>query len=163
METVDITNLWIEMLDRLKQTLPIQIYNTWIETSLIPYSFEDDVFTLDTTNHFICSFISKKYTNLLENTASSVIKRPITVRLIHSSDNLSEEKSPKPVVSHDDSDNTYYLPEPDHTPVVDAASYRSSPDPADSLIPAVSVSITPASRFAETGAYTLNSAYPFHT
>ena len=163
METVDITNLWIEMLDRLKQTLPIQIYNTWIETSLIPYSFEDDVFTLDTTNHFICSFISKKYTNLLENTASSVINRPITVRLIHSSDNLSEEKSPKPVVSHDDSDNTYYLPEPDHTPVVDAASYRSSPDPADSLIPAVSVSITPASRFAETGAYTLNSAYTFDT
>lgn len=108
-------------------------------------------------------FYIKKYTNLLENTASSVINRPITVRLIHSSDNLSEEKSPKPVVSHDDSDNTYYLPEPDHTPVVDAASYRSSPDPADSLIPAVSVSITPASRFAETGAYTLNSAYTFDT
>lgn len=61
METVDITNLWIEMLDRLKQTLPIQIYNTWIETSLIPYSFEDDVFTLDTTNHLYVLLYQKVY------------------------------------------------------------------------------------------------------
>ena len=63
METVDITTLWITMLDKLKKTLPPQIYNTWIETSLIPYSFEENVFTLDTTNNFICSFITKKYTS----------------------------------------------------------------------------------------------------
>ena len=91
METVDITTLWITMLDKLKKTLPSQIYNTWIETSLIPYSFEENVFTLDTTNNFICSFITKKYTKLLENTASSSLGRPVTVRLIHS-ENLIIDK-----------------------------------------------------------------------
>ena len=58
METIDITELWIRMLEKLKQSLPPQIYNTWIETSLIPYSFENNIFTLDTTTNFICSYIT---------------------------------------------------------------------------------------------------------
>lgn len=59
METIDITELWIRMLEKLKQSLPPQIYNTWIETSLIPYSFENNMFILDTTTNFICSYITK--------------------------------------------------------------------------------------------------------
>ena len=59
METIDITELWIRMLEKLKQSLPPQIYNTWIETSLIPYSLENNTFTLDTTTNFICSYITK--------------------------------------------------------------------------------------------------------
>ena len=109
METVDITTLWITMLDKLKKTLPSQIYNTWIETSLIPYSFEENVFTLDTTNNFICSFITKKYTKLLENTASSSLGRPVTVRLIHS-ENLIIDKETSATVEKTDNiyeDNTY--------------------------------------------------------
>ena len=90
METIDITELWIRMLEKLKQSLPPQIYNTWIETSLIPYSLENNTFTLDTTTNFICSYITKKYTHLLESTASSVANQDIKVRLIHSAGDLSD-------------------------------------------------------------------------
>jgi len=78
METVDITTLWITMLDKLKKTLPSQIYNTWIETSLIPYSFEENVFTLDTTNNFICSFITNLKVNCFKAVAVQIIKPVLT-------------------------------------------------------------------------------------
>ena len=42
MKEMDVTSLWIGMLAQLKQALPPTIYNTWIEPSLLPYSYENN-------------------------------------------------------------------------------------------------------------------------
>lgn len=84
MGTMDLLTLWNNMLQELQHSLPLQIYSNWFAGALIPYSYENDVLTLDTTTQFVCSFISKKYTALLEQTASAVIGRPTQVVLINS-------------------------------------------------------------------------------
>ena len=84
MGTMDLLTLWNNMLQELQHALPLQIYSNWFAGALIPYSYENDTLTLDTTTQFVCSFISKKYTALLEQTAHSVIGRPTQVVLINS-------------------------------------------------------------------------------
>ncbi len=175
METVDITTLWITMLDKLKKTLPPQIYNTWIETSLIPYSFEENVFTLDTTNNFICSFITKKYTKLLENTASSSLGRPVRVRLIHSESLIIDKETAAAVEKTDNiyEDNTYKSKEK----ILKTADQQSTESyGSEPLEYCQKIKLTP---FADTdskrlpsaenpsishiGVSTLNDAYTFNT
>ena len=90
MASMDLTSLWLGILAKIQQEIPPQIYDNWFETALIPYTYENDTLTLDTTGLFICKFISKKYTGLLENAASQVTGKATTVRLIYSSEGEEE-------------------------------------------------------------------------
>lgn len=93
---IDLTELWIGILTDIRPQVSPQIYDNWFEAALIPCMYENDVLTLDTTSRFVCSFISKKYTNLLETAASHVTGRPTQVRLIYST---GGETTPGPSVS----------------------------------------------------------------
>ena len=81
---IDLTELWIGILTDIRPQVSPQIYDNWFEAALIPCMYENDVLTLDTTSRFVCSFISKKYTDLLETAASHVTGRPTQVRVIYS-------------------------------------------------------------------------------
>ena len=93
---IDLTELWIGILTDIRPQVSPQIYDNWFEAALIPCMYENDVLTLDTTSRFVCSFISKKYTDLLETAASHVTGRPTQVRLIYST---GGETTPGPSVS----------------------------------------------------------------
>ena len=93
---IDLTELWIGILTDIRPQVSPQIYDNWFEAALIPCMYENDVLTLDTTSRFVCSFISKKYTDLLETAASHVTGRPTQVRLIYST---GGETTPDPSVS----------------------------------------------------------------
>ena len=93
---IDLTELWIGILTDIRPQVSPQIYDNWFEAALIPCMYENDVLTLDTTSRFVCSFISKKYTDLLETAASHVTGRPTQVRLIYST---GGETAPEPAVS----------------------------------------------------------------
>ena len=173
METIDITELWIRMLEKLKQSLPPQIYNTWIETSLIPYSLENNTFTLDTTTNFICSYITKKYTHLLETTASSVANQDIKVRLIHSAGDLSDTvqtNTPKKEETQYIYDNNIYTIES----LKNQKTVGSVSSHTEQLQTGSETSYTPDTKQAvpfsdekddilQTGASTLNNTYTFDT
>ena len=173
METIDITELWIRMLEKLKQSLPPQIYNTWIETSLIPYSLENNTFTLDTTTNFICSYITKKYTHLLESTASSVANQDIKVRLIHSAGDLSDTvqtNTLKKEETQDIYDNNIYTIES----LKNQKTAESVSSHTEQLQTGSETSYTPDTKQAvpfsdekddilQTGASTLNNTYTFDT
>lgn len=84
MGIIDLPALWKQMLQDLQQSLPSQIYHNWFAGELIPYSYENDTLTIDTTTPFICSYIRKKYTPLLEQSAAHVIGKKTKVLLINS-------------------------------------------------------------------------------
>lgn len=91
MEQFDLTTLWMGMLTELKQSLPPQIYDNWFESALIPYSYENNELTLDTASKFVCAYISKRYTSLLETIAQNVTGLPTRVTLINSVENTPQE------------------------------------------------------------------------
>ncbi len=94
MDPMEMAALWESILAELQQYIPAQLYDAWIKSSIIPYSYEDDVLTLDTVNKFVCGFVQKKYSSILEDTASTVIGRPTRVNLITSDTGMpaTEEK-----------------------------------------------------------------------
>ena len=96
MGIMDLPTLWNQMLTELRPSLPPQIYSNWFAVALIPYSYENNTLTLDTTTQFVCSFISKKYTPLLEQTATRVLGTPTRVVLINSETMDSPEDLSEP-------------------------------------------------------------------
>lgn len=52
--------LWYGMLNEVKKKIPSTMYSTWIESSLILVSYENDIVTIDTAKSFIRAFIKKK-------------------------------------------------------------------------------------------------------
>lgn len=120
MPIMDLPVLWNNMLQELQHSLPPQIYNNWFAGALIPYSYENNILTLDTTTQFVCSFISKKYTPLLEQTASKVIGTPTAVILINSETMEVKDLDPfypeiKPAVPSEPKENTYTEVQTDNT------------------------------------------------
>lgn len=89
MESIDLTTLWVGMLEELKQAVPQRIYNTFFEGAIIPYSYENNILTLDTTQEFICKYVRNKYTPLLEKVAKNVTGISIKIKLMTSSVDIS--------------------------------------------------------------------------
>lgn len=83
--------LWYGMLNEVKKKIPSTMYSTWIESSLILVSYENDIVTIDTAKSFVRAFIKKKYNALLEEAASKVTGRPTKVNIIYSSVDTEEE------------------------------------------------------------------------
>ncbi len=83
--------LWYGMLNEVKKKIPSTMYSTWIESSLILVSYENDIVTIDTAKSFVRAFIKKKYNALLEKAASKVTGRPTKVNIIYSSVDTEEE------------------------------------------------------------------------
>ncbi len=108
---MDLLSLWEKMLANLKQVLPQEIFNNWIESNIIPYSYseKDNLLILDTMTKFLCNYVSKRYTADLEAAAQKAIGRPTKVRLI-----TSQEKEPAPEVPQEAVAETIVLP-PQHT------------------------------------------------
>lgn len=84
MDPMEMAMLWESILIELKKYIPGQLYEAWIKSSIIPYSYENDVLTLDTTNQFVCGFVQKKYAKTLTDAASRIIGRPTKIILINS-------------------------------------------------------------------------------
>jgi len=84
MDPMEMVALWESILQELKQHIDPHFYDVWIKSSIIPYSYENDTLTLDTTMSFVCGFVQKKYSNILRETASKVIGKPTKVVLINS-------------------------------------------------------------------------------
>ena len=82
MKEMDVTSLWIGMLAQLKQALPPTIYNTWIEPSLLPYSYENNQLILDTAQQFLRTYLSKNYLEDLKQAALAVTGTPTEIKLI---------------------------------------------------------------------------------
>lgn len=97
--------LWYGMLNEVKKKIPSTMYSTWIESSLILVSYENDIVTIDTAKSFVRAFIKKKYNALLEEAASKVTGRPTKVNIIYSSVDTEEDPptveppSPDPIES----------------------------------------------------------------
>ena len=101
MESIDLTTLWVGMLEELKQAVPPRIYNTFFEGAIIPYSYEKNVLTLDTTQEFICKYVRNKYTPLLETVAKNVTGMSTTIKLITSSIDISVPPEPVETITVD--------------------------------------------------------------
>lgn len=86
METTDLIEIWEGILRELQKKVDPKIYTTWFETSIIPYMYQNDTLILDTTNKFICLYITRKYGQLLKETATLVIGSETNVELINSED-----------------------------------------------------------------------------
>ena len=135
MGRMDLPTLWNQMLTELRPSLPPQIYSNWFAVALIPYSYENNTLTLDTTTQFVCSFISKKYTPLLEQTASRVLGVPTRVVLINSETmETPEEPAEAPTIT---------LPqEPPVSPVVrETQAVPDTPEWIQTELPAMDSSV----------------------
>jgi len=91
MDPMEMATLWESILSELKNYIPEKLYEAWIKSSIIPYSYENDILTLDTINQFVCGFVQKKYSTILTNSASHVIGRPTKVILISSEASLPKK------------------------------------------------------------------------
>ena len=99
MDPMEMATLWESILEELKKYIPTQFYDAWIKSSIIPYSYENDILTLDTVNHFVCGFVQKKYATILTNSATAVIGRPTRIALITSDTGEAKREDPPEVVT----------------------------------------------------------------
>ena len=76
--------LWESILQELQQHIDPRFYDVWIKSSIIPYSYENDTLTLDTTNPFVCNFVQKKYSAILKEAVQHAIGKPTKVIFISS-------------------------------------------------------------------------------
>ncbi len=106
MESFDWIMLWTGMLDELKKILPPEIYKQYIESALIPISYEKDTLVLAAPQYFIATYISKNYSKLLNESAQKVTGRNITVTITSMSSNSSkppaQQEQPPKIISEDD-------------------------------------------------------------
>lgn len=128
MTTLD--DLWRGMLNEVKKTIAPTMYKTWIVSSLIPFSYENDVVTIDSATNYLCNFVKKKYTAQLEEAASKVTGRPTKVNIIYSSVDSVDTESPIEEMEQDEwqepstppaqeplmAKDTQALPKKEHTP-----------------------------------------------
>jgi chromosomal replication initiator protein len=74
-----VDNIWINIKDSLKVTLPDHAYNTWFEPiSLIGYS--DNELVLEVPNQFFYEWIESHYKNQIKNTAQSLAGENINIK-----------------------------------------------------------------------------------
>lgn len=102
MTELDVTTLWIGMLNKLKETIPPNLYTIWIESSIIPYSYENNILILDTSQKFLCSYLSNNYLDDLKKAAFSVTGVPTTVKLICSAKESPDTTTPSKTVDKSD-------------------------------------------------------------
>ncbi|MCH4166426.1 MAG: chromosomal replication initiator protein DnaA [Megasphaera sp.] len=112
MESIDLMTLWVGMLEELKKTVPPRIYTAFFEGEIIPYSYENNVLTLDTTQEFICKYVGNKYTPLLETVAKNVTGMTTTIKLITSSVGVSIPPEPTETISVEDIKQVQRQPKP---------------------------------------------------
>ena len=57
-------NLWADCLDKLKQELPAQQYNTWLRP--LQGEYKDEALCLYAPNKFVLDWVSEKFVNRIE-------------------------------------------------------------------------------------------------
>lgn len=127
---MDLAELWARILDELKTELPQPIYMNWFESALIPMSYKEGVLLLAASQQFIVTYITKNYTNKLNEIAEQIVGQPVQVRLTLPEQPAGMPPDPEPAPVQD----TMVLPDrPEPSPAAPAA--HSVPEPRETASP----------------------------
>lgn len=105
---MDITLLWSQASDLLRQQLTPVSYATWIESAIKPVVLENDRLVFAGSSDFFASFVSSKYLNQISQTLSKVALRPIEAIILTPEELKNFEPGKEPVKSIQDKLNPRY-------------------------------------------------------
>ena len=83
MTPTELATLWEQILEKTKKTMHIQMWENWIQSSLIPLSYENNILTLGVMKEFLKMWIEKTALPLLEETASEIMNQPVQVIIVN--------------------------------------------------------------------------------
>ena len=95
--TLEITQLWNDACDILRNEITEVSYNTFIKSALTPVELRGDTCVLQAATDFYHNFVSKRYGPLLEAALTQAASRPLHVKLLTPAEGESYKSAPADV------------------------------------------------------------------
>ena len=97
MQDMDITEMWNEALEILKNEVSVVSFNTWFKP-LIPMELKNNTIFIQTTESFIQGILSQRYSLLIQNAIRQITNMDLDVFITVKN---QENVAPKPVISNE--------------------------------------------------------------
>ncbi|HBY20595.1 MAG TPA: chromosomal replication initiator protein DnaA [Clostridiales bacterium] len=97
MQDMDITEIWNEALEILKNEVSVVSFNTWFKP-LIPMELKNNTIFIQTTESFIQGILSQRYSLLIQNAIRQITNMDLDVFITVKN---QENVAPKPVISNE--------------------------------------------------------------
>ena len=95
--TLEITQLWNDACDILRNEITEVSYNTFIKSALTPVELRGDTCVLQAATDFYHNFVSKRYGPLLEAALTQAASKPLHVKLLTPAEGESYKSAPAAV------------------------------------------------------------------
>ena len=95
--TLEITQLWNDACDILRNEITEVSYNTFIKSALTPVELRGDTCVLQAATDFYHNFVSKRYGPLLEAALTQAASKPLHVKLLTPAEGESYKSAPADV------------------------------------------------------------------